>query len=103
MNRIKDLREDMELTQGELGKSLGNIPQRTISGYETESAEPSKEVWINLADFFDVSLDYLMGKTNNPYNNNFIEGLTQDEIEELAHYKELLLNSKAYKKLQRKS
>ena len=52
MNSIKDLREDHDLTQKQLGEVLGKIPQRTISGYETETTEPPKQIWIKLSDFF---------------------------------------------------
>lgn len=94
MNRIKDLREDLDLTQKDLGKALGNIPQRTISGYETETTEPPKEIWIKLSDFFGVSIDYLMGKTNSPFNDSFINDLTIEEIKELARYKEYIKSNR---------
>lgn len=89
MNRIRDLREDFEMKQSDLAKEL-NISQRTISDYETERTEPSKEIWIKIANFFNVSVDYLMGRTNNPSTENFTEGLSEEEIKELMHYKELL-------------
>lgn len=89
MNRIRDLREDFEMKQSDLAREL-KISQRTISDYETERTEPSKEIWIKIANFFNVSVDYLMGRTNNPSTESFTEGLSEEEIKELMHYKELL-------------
>lgn len=94
MNRIKDLREDMDLTQKDLGEILGKIPQRTISGYETESTEPPKEIWIKLSDFFGVSIDYLMGHTNSPFNDSFINDLNNEEVLELSRYKEFIKSNR---------
>lgn len=97
MNRIKDLREDRDMTQKDLGEALGKIPQRTISGYETETTEPPKQIWLTLADFFEVSVDYLMGRTNNPYNDYFTNDLTIDEITELTRYKEFIKSNRKRK------
>ena len=60
-NRIKDLREDMDLRQADLAKATG-IDQRTISNYETGKTNPDSDALIKLADFFDVSIDYLVGR-----------------------------------------
>lgn len=89
MNRIKDLREDADMKQAELAKII-NVTQATLSDYEVEKTEPKKDVWIKLAEFFNVSVDYLMGKTNNPSTDNFTEGMEEEDIKELEKYKELL-------------
>lgn len=89
MNRIKDLREDKDLKQSDLADLL-HIKQQTLSDYETEKTEPKKDIWLKLSEIFDVSVDYLMGKTNNPSNDLFTADLTEEEIKELEHYKELL-------------
>lgn len=89
MNRIKDIREDKDMTQNELAKKI-NIARTTLSGYERQIAEPSFETLIKIANVFNVSVDYILCRTNNPSNDNFTEGLTEEEIEELEHYKELL-------------
>lgn len=62
MNRIRDLREDMDLRQIDVAKSTG-IDQKTLSNYETGRTNPDSEAIIKLADFFDVSTDYLLGRT----------------------------------------
>ena len=66
MNRIKDLREDRDLRQSDLAKATG-IDQRTISNYETGKSNPDSFALIRLADFFDVSIDYLVGRTERDF------------------------------------
>lgn len=89
MNRIKDLRTDKDMTQKELAEKIG-VTRASISDYEVEKTEPPKDIWIKLSKIFNVSIDYLMGTSNNPNHENFTEGLTEEEIKELQHYKELL-------------
>ena len=62
-NRIKDLREDRDLRQTDVAEATG-IDQRTLSNYETGKTNPDSFALIRLADFFDVSVDYLLGRTN---------------------------------------
>lgn len=62
-NRIKDLREDKDMRQSDLAAATG-IDQRTISNYETGKTSPDAYALIKLADFFDVSIDYLVGRTS---------------------------------------
>lgn len=63
MNRIKSLREDRDLRQSDLARETG-IDQRTISNYETGKTAPDMYALIRLADFFEVSIDYLVGRTS---------------------------------------
>lgn len=62
-NRIKDLREDRDLRQTDVAEATG-IDQRTLSNYETGKTNPDSFALIRLADFFDVCIDYLLGRTN---------------------------------------
>ena len=94
MNRIKDLREDKDLKQSELAQII-NTSQQNLSNYEQEKSSPTKEVWIKLAEYFNVTTDFLMGKTNNPSNDSLTNGLTEEEIKELKKYKDMLI---AYRK-----
>jgi transcriptional regulator with XRE-family HTH domain len=66
--RIKELREEKGLSQIELAKLL-NISNTTLSQYETNQRVPSDEIKIKLAEFFNCSVDYLLGRTDirNPY------------------------------------
>ena len=58
--RIKELREDHDLTQLELAEVLG-ITQRTISYYENNQREIPVNVLVKYAKYFNVSLDYICG------------------------------------------
>lgn len=59
--RIRDLREDADKKQIELAKYL-NVDQSTYSDYECGKINIPIEQLIKLADFYDVSLDYLVGR-----------------------------------------
>lgn len=62
--RLKDLREDKDVKQKELAELL-NIKQNTYSQYENGKREIPLEMLWKLADFYDVSVDYLIGRTDN--------------------------------------
>lgn len=59
--RLKELRKLKELTQEELAKNL-NIQKMTYNGYENGKHEPSIQTLCSLADYYNVSLDYLVGR-----------------------------------------
>lgn len=88
MNRIRDLREDRDLRQVDVSEAIG-IDQRTLSNYETGKTNPDSFAIIKLADFFGVSTDYLLGRTN----NNTIDATDivkkidklQDELSEISN------------------
>ncbi len=60
-NKIRDLRKEKKLSQNELGKSIG-VSQTTVTAWETGRAEPASTYIKKLADFFNVSADYLLGR-----------------------------------------
>lgn len=64
-DRIAQLRENRKLTQEELAKSLG-ISRASLSHYEKNRREPDFTVLEKIADYFQVSVDYLIGRTNDP-------------------------------------
>lgn len=59
-NRIKELRKLNKISQKELSKNL-NITQQALSYYEQEKRVPNEPTWQALANFFNVSVDYLKG------------------------------------------
>ncbi len=61
--RIRNLREDMDMTQTDMAKNLF-ISQRTYSYYESGGHDIPSEVLVRLADFYDVSVDYLLNRTD---------------------------------------
>lgn len=62
-SRIANLRQKSNLSQIEFSKLL-NISNTTLSQYESGKRIPSDDVKIKIADYFNVSLDYLFGRTN---------------------------------------
>lgn len=64
-NRIRDLREDHDLSQQAVADAIG-ITQRKYSYIETGTQQLTAEVLIKLADFYQVSIDYLLCQTNRP-------------------------------------
>lgn len=85
--RLKKLREEKNLSQTELSERFG-LTQNAISGYERGVREPSMEKMTQIADFFEVSIDYLYGrtpdrkKTYSPMTRELLDvlHLTDDEI-----------------------
>lgn len=63
LKRLKNLREDNDLTQEELASKL-NLTQRAYSHYENGNRDIPLEVLIKIADIFEVSVDYLLERTN---------------------------------------
>ena len=63
--RIKDLREDRDLTQREIAELL-HIKQNTYSQYENGQRQIPIECLILLAKYYNTSTDYILGLTNNP-------------------------------------
>lgn len=66
-NRLISLRKERGLTQEELAKVI-NKTRSTVSGYETEDKEPNLELVCFLAQYFGVSTDYLLGKSDERNN-----------------------------------
>jgi transcriptional regulator with XRE-family HTH domain len=68
-DRLKELRKENNMTQSDLGKILG-VGKTTISMYENGNSTPNDEIKLKIAEYFNVSLDYLLGKSEiKNYNN----------------------------------
>lgn len=63
LNRLRDLREDRDLKQKDIAQLL-QIHQTTYSDYELDKLNIPVAVLHTLADYYDVSIDYLLGRTN---------------------------------------
>lgn len=70
MNRLKELRELNNETQDELGKIL-NLTKSTISKYEKGDLDISNETLLKIAQHFNVTTDYLLGRTDNPNEKKY--------------------------------
>ena len=66
---LRGIREDNDIKQKDLAKYL-NVSQNTYSQYETGVISLTAEILIKLSDFYNVSIDYLLDRTNNPRINN---------------------------------
>jgi transcriptional regulator with XRE-family HTH domain len=107
MNRLKALRKERKLTQIQVAEAVG-VEQTTYGKYELEQRAPSNEVLQKLADFFNVSTDYLLGRTDVPRSGEIsalrIQGdvpyqeLPPEAIQQLEEYKQFLIEKYGKKK-----
>ena len=87
--RLKEIRKENKKTQQELATFL-NTTHQTYSRYELETSEPTIETLCKLADYYGVSLDYLVGRNfNNEYGY-----ISEDEKAMLNAYRTLNKNNK---------
>ncbi len=82
--RLKDLREDMDLKQEDVG-SLLDITRQQYQLYESGKREIPLHKMIILADYYNVSLDYMAGRTNNKNGFSLLR-LSDDELRILKIY-----------------
>jgi transcriptional regulator with XRE-family HTH domain len=68
--RLRILRKSMKMSQVQLAGLL-ETSQASINRYETDNATPTPETLTRIADYFDVSLDYLFGRTEKPQGVNY--------------------------------
>ena len=66
--RLKELRRSRRITQLKLAMDL-NLTQNTVSRYETGEREPGIAELVRIADYFPISVDYLLERTDNPEMN----------------------------------
>jgi len=66
-NRLKEVRLSAGLTQEEFAKSLG-ISKTTYNNYETGRREPRSDFWMAVADKYSVTIDYLLGLSDDPHS-----------------------------------
>lgn len=69
MDRLKMLRKKIGKTQLQMAKYLG-ISQQAYATYESDKAQPPQDVLIKLADYFNVTTDYLLNRSNNVSDTN---------------------------------
>ncbi|NLJ70016.1 MAG: helix-turn-helix transcriptional regulator [Clostridiaceae bacterium] len=106
---LRRLREELGITQVKLANRLG-ISRSAVSMYENDERLPSPHMLNSFANFFDVDVDYLMGRVNTrkSSNNSVINNpliaktmeimilMTDDGQEQVASYAEILLESGRY-------
>lgn len=79
-SRIKSLWEEQGISQEKLGGEL-NLSKTTISHYENETRTPSIETLIDMADYFKVDLNYILGTDNLVVSNKRTLQASDEEIE----------------------
>jgi transcriptional regulator with XRE-family HTH domain len=67
--RMVELRKQRGITQKQLALALG-LSELAIQNYESERRRPAHEVMVDIAKYFNVSIDYLVGRTDNPNVND---------------------------------
>lgn len=65
--RLQELRKDKGVSQAELAALLG-VSHYTVSSYECNRSDPDDKIKIKIAEYFDISVDYLLGLINEPYS-----------------------------------
>ena len=99
MDKLKELRKQNNITMKELGKKL-NLAESTISLYENGKREPDLQTLTNIADIFNVTIDYLLGNSQYYQNTNskrikipvlgtIPAGIPIEAIEEVLDYEEI--------------
>lgn len=76
---LKKIRNEKNITQVRLSIAA-EVSQETISAYESGKAMPSVDTLIKIADFLDVSIDYLLDRTDNPLINRMSKNEDDDII-----------------------
>ncbi|MWC27389.1 helix-turn-helix domain-containing protein [Paenibacillus sp. MMS18-CY102] len=90
--RLKELREQRNMTQHDVAIAVSK-KRADIAGYETKGTSPNLETLRNLADLFKVSIDYLIGRTNDPYQTFIKEDdMRPVQIHVIDRIKELIRN-----------
>ncbi len=85
MLRLKELREEKGINMRQTAKSLG-IPYTTYISYEKGDREPNSEMLINLAEFFNCSIDYLIGRDTVRINEDVLDKVNELDLDALSYY-----------------
>lgn len=93
--RLKRLRKDKNLRQIDIARTLG-LAQTTIANYEQGTRFPDENTLLQIADFFNVSLDYLLARTDISINNEYIMYKDSSEQKDIYENAEFALLQKEY-------
>lgn len=96
-DRLKRCREEKKLSQTQVAEML-NITRQAYNHYETGNRMPTQETLVSLADLFNVSVDYLLGRTDDPNPADDIRiatfgdprEYTEEEIKEIQNFLEYI-------------
>lgn len=95
LKRIKQLRNEMGISQRQLGEIVG-ISQQSVNKYENHNIEPDLQTLIDIADYFDTSVDYIIEHTDKREvrENLSGQGFTIKEKKLLEKYRKLNTSEK---------
>lgn len=88
MNNIRSLRKEKQITQTRLSMDL-EVSQETVSAYESGKHNPSVTSLLKLRDIFGVSIDYILGLTDQRYPAIQKSDLSEDELFILHTYRQM--------------
>lgn len=78
--RIRDLRENKGVLQKEVAKHIG-VSERVYGFYEAGRFPKDEQILISIANYFDVSVDYLIGRVDKPYQKIIDKNLPQELVD----------------------
>lgn len=95
MTRLKEIRESKGISQKDFAAIIG-VPANTYNQWENGKRQPDPEIMIMIADYYDITLDYLMGRESPAKENpsEQIEGIDETNIEILNVWSSLSLEQK---------
>lgn len=95
IKNLKQLRNRIGISQQALAAAVG-VSQQSINKYENHNIEPDTKTLMKLADFFETSVDYLIGHTDIDHTIEAVSpyDLNQDEIELIDNYRSLSKNQR---------
>lgn len=83
---LKKLRENKDLKQEDIARMM-NVDRSTVGKWENGSSKPDYEKMIKLADFYNVTVDYLLGREEVETIAAHQEEYTQEELDEIENFK----------------
>ena len=86
IKNLKKLRTEKKISQQHLAGVLG-ISQQSVNKYENHNVEPDISILIAMAEYFNTTIDYLVGKDDNPELSEFV--LSDHEKSLISHYRGL--------------
>lgn len=87
---LKELRENQSMTQNYLAELL-NVSRQSVGGYENNTTEPPTDIVVKIADIFNVTCDYLLGRTNEKYSLNLLSIEDNELLSKFYEDRDILL------------
>lgn len=92
--RMRALRESMNYSQMKVAEIFG-VGQSSVVRYEKGEASPSLELLVKMADYYDVSLDYILGRTDNPQGKLYACNPKNGYGPDMANFVEMCFDPKS--------